>query len=170
MSKLSLHRDTIGRRLMLAAVAAGASMVSESVVFARSEGPFANFAGNWRGSGRVVTTDGKSERLTCRANYSVGAGAESVSQALVCASDSYRVDIRSSIVVNGHDIEGNWQEATHNANGGIVGTMDDGLLEGVVRCPGFSARISVKTTGRKQIVAIHPDGTAVATVDITMVR
>jgi hypothetical protein len=170
VSKLSSHHNAFARRLMLAAAVAGAFMGSGPLAFGRSEGPFANFAGNWRGSGRVVTTDGKSERLTCRATYSVAAGAESLSQSLVCASDSYRVDIRSNIVSNGHDIQGSWQEATHNANGGIVGTMDDRLLEGVVSCPGFSARISVKTTGRKQIVIIHPESTDVASVDITMVR
>jgi hypothetical protein len=170
MSKLPSYNGARGRLLLLAAAAAGAILISGSAAFARSEGPFANFVGAWRGSGHVVTTDGKSERLTCRATYSAPAGAESVSQSLVCASDSYRVDIHSNIVSNGHDIQGSWQEATHNANGGIVGTLEDRLLEGVVSCPGFSARISVKTTGRKQIVVIHPDGSDVASVDITMTK
>lgn len=170
MSKISSYRDAIGRRLMLAAAVAGAITVSEQAAVARYEGSFANFAGNWRGSGRVFTTDGKSERLTCRATYSTSADAESLSQSLVCASDSYRVDIRSNIVSNGHDIQGSWQEATHNANGGIVGTLVDKLIEGVVTCPGFSARISVRTTGRKQNVVIHPQGTDVASVDITMMK
>ncbi len=62
------------------------------------------------------------------------------------------------------------EEATHNANGGIVGTLEDRLLERVVSCPGFSAQISVRTIGRKQIVVIHPEGTDVASVEIILVR
>jgi hypothetical protein len=170
VSKLSSRNDAIGGRLVLAAAAAGAIMISGPIALARSEGPFAGFAGNWRGTGRVVTTDGKSERITCRATYSVSDGAESFSQSLVRASDSYRVDIRGSITANGHDIEENWQEATHKVSGGIVGTMDDRLMEGEVSCPGFSAKLSVRTAGRKQIVVVRPEGTDVASVDITMTR
>jgi hypothetical protein len=168
--KMSSYGDAIGRHLMLVAAVAGAIAVSERSAISRSEGPFADFAGNWRGSGRVISTDGKSERLVCRASYSVSADAEGLSQSLVCASASYRFEIRSEIVSNGHDLQGTWQEATHNANGGIVGTLDNRLIEGEVTCPGFSARISLKTSERKQIVTIRPEGTDVASVDITMTR
>ena len=170
MSSFYSRCGVVGRRLLLVAAAAGAVMISHQAAVGRSAGPFASFAGNWRGSGRVLTTDGRSERLTCRATYLVSASEESLSQSLLCASDSYRVDIHSNIVSNGREIQGSWQEATRNVNGGIVGTLAKRLIEGVVACPGFSARISVRTTGRKQVVVIRPDGTDVASVDITMVK
>ena len=170
MSKLSSYGDAVGRRLMLVAAAAGAIMVTEPVAFARLERPFTNFAGSWRGSGRVLTTDGKSERLACRATYSVSADATSLSQSLVCASDTYRVDIRSDIVADGHNIQGSWQESTRNVNGGIAGTMEHGSIQGTVTCPGFNAQIFVRTMGRKQIVSIRPEGMDVTAVDITMTR
>ncbi len=100
----------------------------------------------------------------------MSADAYSLSQALVCASDSYRVDIRSNIQSDGHNIQGSWQEATRNANGGIVGTMDRGMIDGVVTCPGFRAEIFVRTNGRKQSVTIRPEGMDVASVDIVMSR
>src|SRR5271166_5061868 len=64
-------------------------------VAAESTTPFAGFSGNWRGSGQVTGSNGNLERIRCRADYSTPAASQSMSQSVVCASDSYRFDIHS---------------------------------------------------------------------------
>ena len=118
----------------------------------------------------MVGSNGNSEAIRCRATYSVSPDGAGLSQSLVCASDSYRFDIRSDVVSDGSSVHGAWQETTRNAAGSFDGRVRDGLFEGTVAGPGFSARMSVRTTGGKQVVSIDPQGTNVTKIDIAMTR
>jgi hypothetical protein len=156
-------------RYLLAAIFLGAACFSapqRSV--AQSSGPFAGYDGNWRGAGRVVGTNGNSEPIKCRATYKISPDGSGLSQTLTCASDSYRFDIRSDVVSDGSSLHGTWQELTRDATGNLSGRVKDGLVESTVAGPGFSARLSVRMSGRKQIVTIDPKGTDIAKVNITM--
>jgi hypothetical protein len=93
-----------------------------------------------------------------------------VSQSLICASDSYRFEVQSDVVVNGRDVEGQWQETTRNARGKLVGQVADGQFVGNVSGPGFTAEISLRMAGGKQAVNITPHGSDVARVDIVLSR
>jgi hypothetical protein len=138
---------------------------------AQSIGPFAKFDGSWRGSGYVLATDGARERIACRASYSIPPSGAAVSQSLVCASDSYRFEVQTDVVVaDGHSVQGKWQETTRHATGDLVGEISDGRFEGKVAGSGFTAEISIKMSGAKQVVSITPHGGDVGKVDILLSR
>ena len=107
-----LDRSRHGGRLLAAGVVA--LLLWPQLAAAQPvTGPFAKFDGSWRGSGQVVGDDGKRERITCRAHYSIPPSGMALSQSLVCASDSYRFEVQSDVVVtDGHSVQGTWQETT----------------------------------------------------------
>jgi hypothetical protein len=158
------------RSLLLAIGVVAAVLVQPQIGTAQSDGPFARFVGSWRGSGQVIGKDGNHERITCRASYSVSESGAALSQTLICASDSYRVDISSYIVADGHSVQGHWQEATRRVQGDLTGRIADGNFEGSVAGVGFTAAIHLRTSGRKQQVTISPDGGDVAKADIFLSR
>ena len=55
-------------------------------------------------------------------------------------------------------MEGHWQETTRQVQGNLTGQIVDGDLEGGVVGPGFTAEISLRATGRRQIMSIMPQG------------
>jgi hypothetical protein len=156
--------------LSLSAILAVAIVVAPQEGVARSAGPFANFSGNWRGVGEIVGADGKSESITCRARYDVSQAGAGLSQTLVCASDSYRFDIHSNVVADGESVKGDWQEATRNVSGNLNGSIQKGDFEGDVDGAGFTAQLSLRTSGRKQAVSIVPHGGDIGKVDIALTR
>jgi hypothetical protein len=137
---------------------------------AQSGGPFASFIGSWRGGGQVVGRNGNRERIACRGSYTVSEKGEALSQRLVCASDSYRVDISSYIVADGDSIQGHWQEATRQVAGNLTGQITDGDFEGTVAGVAFTAGVQLKSSGRKQQVTISPQGGDIAKADIVLSR
>jgi hypothetical protein len=159
-----------GKSLFLAIALGGALLLGSQAAMADSEGPFAGLSGSWHGAGRILSGDGKGEKIACRATYQVSPDGINLGQSLVCASDSYRFDIRTSIFTDGQTLRGTWQETTRNASGNLTGEVSPGLIHSHVSAPGFSAEVSVKTSGRKQVVSINPESKDIAQVDITMTR
>lgn len=166
---LSFRRSRLAMSLSAAGIG-GVALFCPQLALAQPEGPFSVFSGSWRGSGEVVGTDEKHERITCRAKYLVSSSGDSLSQALVCASDSYRFDVRSDVFAVGPQVRGQWQETTRNVAGNLVGRVSNGRFEGNISGPGFTAEMSVRSTGRKQEVDISPHGGDVAKVDIVLSR
>jgi hypothetical protein len=158
------------KSLLLAASLGAAVLAWPQTASADSEGPFVGLSGAWKGVGKVITGDGKSERIACRANYKVSPDGINLGQSLVCASDSYRFDIKTNIYTDGQTLRGTWAEATHNATGNLTGEVRPGLIESRVTAPGFAANVSVKTMGQKQVVSINPETKDIAQVDITLSR
>jgi len=150
---------------------AGALLLAPQIGWAApAASAFGKFSGEWRGSGQVTGTDGKSESITCRARYETSASGESLTQALVCASDSFRFDIRSNVVADGENASGGWQETTRNVTGNLTGHIRDGDFEGNVSGVGFTAEVSLRLSGRKQDVVLTPHGGDVAKVQIVLSR
>ena len=147
-------------QLMLLTVAANAQSV----------GPFARFSGTWRGVGTVLSADGNGEKIRCSATYSPEQEGKSVSQALVCASDSYRVDIHSFIVADGQSVQGHWEESVRQANGQLDGQIVGDQLQGRISGPGFEARLSLVTSGARQTILITPSGGSISRVQIALSR
>jgi hypothetical protein len=137
---------------------------------ARHAGPFAPFAGDWRGSGRVESSDGRSEPINCRARYDIAEGGTKLFQSLVCASDSYRFDIQCKVAAEGENVTGDWQETTRNVGGPLRGRVGDGDFEGSVDGPGFTATVSLRSNGRKQAVKIQPQAQSISAVIVTLRR
>jgi hypothetical protein len=158
---------SISRRLLGSAVLAASMILLASPGQAQS-GPFANLAGAWSGSGKILIKDGGSESIRCRATYTVaGAG---LNQVLRCASDSYRFDLTTNVTASGNNLSGSWSETSRNVNGTLGGKISGGEIEALVEANGFAASLSMKTSGNKQTIAIRSQNTDLRGVDITLTR
>jgi hypothetical protein len=142
--------------MIVAAATLGAALAFTSPSYAQS-GPFAGLAGVWSGGGTVTLDDGSTERIRCRATYAVGNGGNGLNQSLTCASDSYRFNLASNVVASGGSLSGTWSESSRGINGSLEGRGSNGSFQVVASAPGFSANISLRTTGNKQSVVIRAE-------------
>jgi hypothetical protein len=131
-------------------------------------GPFAPLAGTWSGEGTITTSSGASERIRCRAKYTVGEGGRAFQQALTCASDSYKFEISSNVETDGTRVTGTWSEATRGVSGSLSGRISGPNISAMVEAQGFQAGIAVNTRGRSQSVNIKPGGTDVTDVTVNL--
>jgi hypothetical protein len=150
------HHPAAIRRLIFAFVALFAATMSGSASHAQS-GPFAGMAGNWAGGGTVTLDDGSIERIRCRASDAVGAGGAGLNMTLVCASDSYRFDLRGSVISERGALSGTWSESTRGVNGALRGRGGNGNFQVVATAGGFTAQLSVTTRGNRQTIGIQAD-------------
>jgi hypothetical protein len=142
------------RRLTFAAAVLLAASVAGSASYAQS-GPFAGMAGNWSGGGTVTLDDGSTERIRCRATYAVGGGGNGLNQSLLCASDSYKFDLRSNVIAEGGTLSGTWSETGRGINGTLQGRATAGNFQVLASAAGFSANLSLTTRGNRQSVVIQ---------------
>jgi hypothetical protein len=133
-------RKPIGKFALAAALAFSAST-------ALAAGPFSDFAGTWKGAGRLSDIHGKSEPLTCRSTNAPQPDGIAMSLTLVCASDSYRVDFRCELFTDGSALHGTWTEKTRAAEGNVHGSIGHGFITAITDAPGFSATIAVRMAG-----------------------
>jgi hypothetical protein len=146
-----------------------AALPSDSLA-QRAGGPFAEFAGAWNGGGRIEMQNGRGERIRCRAWYSVSQGGAALVQDLRCASDSYRIELNSSIQSDEGSLSGTWTEHTRNVTGTLSGHAGRSSIQARVNAMGFSAGVTVNTAGNSQSVTIMPEGNEVRSVAVTMKR
>ncbi len=156
-----------GLAVKSAAVSA-ALMLSVSTGHAQSR-PFAGFDGAWSGNGTISLSDGTSERIRCRADYKVNGTGLGLKQNLRCASDSYKFDLSSDVTSQGDRISGNWNESSRNIFGNLQGTAGGGRIDVLVEAPGFTASLTLRTSGNRQTVLISSKGD-IRGVTISMVR
>jgi hypothetical protein len=147
---------TVTRRLIFAVATLFVASVSGSASYAQS-GPFAGMAGNWTGGGTVTLDDGSTERIRCRASYAVSAGGNGLNQTLVCASDSYKFDLRTNVVAERGALSGTWSESSRGISGNLEGRGANGNFQVVAATAGFTANISLATRGNKQSVVIRAE-------------
>jgi hypothetical protein len=133
-------------------------------------GPFESFLGDWKGAGQIVVANKGAEQIRCRAKYTTSADGRSLSQSLLCASDSYRVDIHSFAVADAQDVQGHWEEATRQVSGRLIGRVAGGRLEGNVTGPAFTAAMSLSAGSGKQTIVIVPQGGDISRVSIALSR
>jgi len=159
-------RGSLSAGLVLAVVVGGAAALlpSRSAVAA---GPFQPFVGNWTGGGQIIGSNGVPERIRCEREANRG---EALSQTIVCASASYRLDIQIYVEASGQTVQGYWRETTRNVSGQLTGRIQGGLFEGAVMGQGFTAGISLRSNGRRQTVNIAPSGGDIANVRIELER
>jgi hypothetical protein len=112
-------------------------------------------AGNWSGGGIVTLDDGSTERIRCRASYAVGAGGNGLNLTLICASDSYKFDLRGNVIAERGALSGTWSEASRNINGSLEGRGSGGNFQVVASAGGFTASLSLTTRGNRQSVVIR---------------
>jgi hypothetical protein len=131
--------------------------------------PFAGLAGAWSGSGSITLSDGSRERLRCKAIYRVAPGENALQQSLRCASDSYKIELSSDVVSEGGRVSGSWSETSRGVSGSLQGRASGGRIAVTVDAPGFSANLTLSTTGNRQSVSIVSDGD-LRNVSIAMTR
>ena len=161
--------DTLAaiRRLIFATVTLVVATVSGSASYAQS-GPFAGMAGSWAGGGTIALEDGSTERIRCRATYAVGAGGAGLNLNLICASDSYKFDLRGNAVSERGAISGTWSETSRGINGSLDGRGASGNFQVVASSAGFTANISLATRGNRQSVTIRAqDGFRGASISLS---
>jgi hypothetical protein len=156
--------------MLFMAAAMATCGLSGSAFGAHNGGAFSPFAGEWRGAGRVQTSDGNSEPISCRARYDITESGARLSQSLVCASDNYRFDIQTTAAADGDSVTGNWQETTRNVGGALRGQVGSGDFEGLVDGPGFTASISLRSNGHRQAVVIRPQGQLISEVSVNLTQ
>lgn len=156
------------RALARTAIVAAALAVPSIAAFAQSA-PFAGMAGVWSGSGNISLEGGAKERIRCKATYAVSGDGTGLNQALLCASDSYKFELKSNVIAKGNALSGQWTETTRNVSGELQGTSSGGKFNVNVSAPGFDAKLTLITTGNKQAVSIASDGQFKG-VNITLTR
>jgi hypothetical protein len=133
------------------------------------EGPFIGLSGHWSGAGTITMTSGTTERIRCKASYAVNATGKTIQQSLRCASDSYRLDIRSNVSSERGSLSGSWAEATRGLSGNVSGRATGAAISANVAGAGFTARLDVRTQGNKQSVTLKPQGDSeVSAVSISL--
>jgi hypothetical protein len=132
-------------------------------------GPFHGLSGYWSGAGTITMTNGATERIRCRVAYAVNPTGKGLQQSLRCASDSYRVDIKSNVISEGGSLSGSWAETTRGLSGNVSGRATGSEIVANVAGAGFAARLNVRTHDDKQSVTIRPQGgTDVSAVSIAL--
>jgi hypothetical protein len=158
-------------RMQRIALAIGLFLLPVSTSAQQHEGgAFARFAGDWSGEGTVRTSAG-SERLRCKAHYDVTSDGTSLEQTLRCASDSYKLEIRSRVAATGTRFAGKWNEVTRDTIGNLSGTITSTGIRGKIDGIGFTADLAISIQANRQSVTIEPTGaTDIAQVAITLTR
>jgi hypothetical protein len=142
--------------IVAAAVLLGAwTCVFPFPAFAQSA-PFAGMAGRWTGTGTVTLDDGSTERIRCRATYSVAG--HDMGLTLTCASEAYKFDLEARVVADGTGaITGTWSESSRNVSGNLRGHGANGNFQVTASGPSFNANISLVTHGNHQSIVMRPD-------------
>jgi hypothetical protein len=133
-------------------------------------GPFNGLDGAWSGTGTVQVADGASERIRCRATYTVGSGGNNLQQLLRCASDSYRFDLTSDVTNRGGSLTGTWSETSRGVNGAVEGRASSGQFNALVTANGFAAELSMVARGNRQTIALNSQSAQLKAVQITLAR
>ena len=146
---------------------AGLFMPQFEEALAQTTRPFAGLSGKWSGDDSIVLSNGTTERLRCDATYVESGGGDNLDQTLRCGSDSYKFDLRISLVDTAGAILGNWNEVEKGVQGGISGHQ----LEGPH--PGDGERFesppsTAATHGTEQSVKIRAQSGDLSQVTITL--
>lgn len=149
---------------------AAAFFAAASLQAAYADSALRPLAGYWLGSGTISMKNGTSERIRCRGSYAISPAGNALNQSLLCASDSYKFNVKSNVFENTPGVlTGTWSETTRNANGQLSGRVAGPRIFCNVAGVGFTAAISILTRGRMQSVTISPaGGTDVVRVAVSM--
>ena len=157
-------------RLQRIALAIGLFLLPVAASAQQHEGAFSRFAGDWSGEGTVKTSAG-SERIRCKVHYDVASDGTTLDQTMNCASDSYKLQVRSKVAATGTRFAGKWNEVTRDTIGNISGTIISTGIRGKIDGIGFTADLAMSTQANRQSVTIDPTGaTDISQVAITLTR
>jgi len=137
---------------------------------ASTASPFQKFIGTWSGGGQIVESNGHRESIRCRAEYSEAKEGSALNQGIVCASESFKLNIKSYAEASGDAVQGYWSEAARDVTGQLTGRIAPGRFVGEIIAPAFTAAVSLISDGRSQSVNIQPRGGDISDVRIELKR
>jgi hypothetical protein len=85
---------------------------------------------------------------------------------LRCASDAYKFELSSNIMKTGSSLSGNWFESTHRVGGSISGRNTGSEINARAEGDTFTAPLTVKTNGHRQVFPMQSPGAKVWQVSI----
>jgi hypothetical protein len=132
--------------------------------------PFQPLAGYWAGTGTITLANGARERIRCRVSYAVKTDGKAMQQDLRCASDSYRFDVSTDIQLSGNYLTGMWSESSRGVGGRVLGSVSGAQIDALIESSGFSADLSLMTSGNRQVVSLRPRGIDVNDISVTLSR
>jgi hypothetical protein len=115
-------------------------------------------AGVWTGRGTIELDGGSTENIRCRATYAVSGDGQGLNQTLLCASDSYKFELKSNVLAKDGVLSGTWRETSRNVGGSLEGRAAKGQFNVDVSAPTFNAKLRLTTRGNRQNVVISSDG------------
>jgi hypothetical protein len=126
---------------------------------ATAAGPFAEFHGNWSGTGTMRTGD-KTERIRCDAGYrALGSAQHEIDLSLKCDSDTYKFNLGGRFRADeGNHVSGQWTEHTRNVGGIVIGNVQGDRFQLHVESSAFTATMVMVTRSRRQSVSIDAQG------------
>jgi hypothetical protein len=89
---------------------------------------------------------------------------------LRCASDSYKFELASDLSSDGGNISGSWNETTRGVVGTLSGKSSAGNIQATATAVGFSAALSIKTSGNALNVVIRSPGSEISEVAVSMAK
>src|SRR3972149_7453883 len=154
-SRSAAPRPPPPRLLAALALTASFMLVPWPHTLASAGNPFDVLLGSWRGSGQIVLSDGKAERLKCNAYYT--GGGSQLGMVIRCQSESSNVEIGSKLSQSGGRITGTWEEGTLNATGTAAGQASSEKISLQIS-GGVTGTMSVSYSGSRQSGAIATQG------------
>ncbi|MFA6140261.1 MAG: hypothetical protein WC684_06020 [Hyphomicrobium sp.] len=118
--------------------------------------PFKDLPGRWVGEGRLGLTEGKTEKVQCRATYFVNPAGNELKQNIRCASASGKIEVKSLVNASKDGkLTGTWNELVYNLGGEMTGEVTERGLRIVVRAGDLTANMDVIVMNDRQIVEIQ---------------
>ena len=78
--------------------------------------------------------------------------------------------VSNNIVDQGGTSSGTWSEVTRQVSGNVSGRVGGGTMQAAVSGAGFTAGLSISTSGNRQSVTIQPSGGDVRAVSVNLMR
>jgi hypothetical protein len=147
------------RTSIVAAVAI--ALIGAAAMATAAEGPFADFPGNWSGTGKIrVHGQGGPERLRCKANYRQrGSSGSQIDLQLTCDSDSYKFDLVGDFEVDdSNKLTGHWSENSRNVGGTAIGNVRGDRMQIHIESSAFSATLTLITKNNPQKISFDAHG------------
>ena len=166
MALLSLHFPRFHPAPAVVIVASSSLRIPPLGRRARSKSSSASGAAPARSLERMATA----KSIRCRAQYTEAKEGLALNESIVCASESFKLDITSYVEASGEGVQGYWKEASRDVSGHVTGRISAGRFEGELSAATFSAGISLTSNGRAQAVSIQPSGGDVSDVHIELKR
>ena len=156
-------------RRLFSAIGVSALLLSSTPAISAQRTAFTGLGGAWSGGGTVSLSDGSTERIRCRANYSLGGGGTilkrpSVAQATATISISSAMSSFKAAA-----FQGTWNESSRNINGTLQGRASGDRITVFVEAAGFAANLILTTHGDRQSISINSQG-AIKNVSLALVR